>query len=479
MSEENRSSPGRPELPRVLGAWSAASILVGAIIGSGIFKKPGTVAAALGSPGWILFCWVAAGALALIGSLVFAELGSIYPRSGGQFTYLKESFGKVVAFLFGWTNLAIINSASIAALGVISAEFSFNLLPAEHRPEPSSHWYRTLPVLLIALLTTANVLGIRWGAWIQNVFTILKLAALAMIISAFLFPSRTDWSNLSPFWEIRGGDAMDSIWLGFKAAFLAIFWAYDGWYVLSFSGGEVRRPERNIPVGFVVGILVVITTYALFNLAIFGLVPLEEMSGVTRPGGVAAEAAYRLFGGVGLTLISIGIVCSTFGSANAFILTGPRLTYAMARDGLFFERFGDVHRRFLTPAVAIVVQGVLGAAYVYAGTFDQLTDSVVFAAWIFYLLTVIGYFGIRKRHAHRDDVFHAPGHPVLPLIFVVFATVFVLYSFVESFSLTQLYFQGSDDPRAEDGVYFPLVTLVILAGLPVYALVRHRRRQSP
>jgi amino acid transporter len=470
-------SRGR-ELARVLGPWSAASILIGSIIGSGVFVKPAEVAGKLPSPGWILVCWVAAGVLSLIGSLVFAELGSRYPGAGGQYTYLRESFGDLPAFLFGWTNLLIINSASIAALAVISAEFLFNLLPEGYQPEKGSHWFRTVPVLMIAALTAANAAGVRWGAAIQNLLTVLKLAAVALVVSGVFLPAKTDWSHFSPFWEIRGSPSAEAVWDGFKAAFIAIFWAYDGWYLLSFSGAEIRNPRRNIPLGFVAGILVVIGVYVAANVAYLAVIDLGQMPGITRNGGVAAEAAERLFGPVGLTLLSIGIIGSTFGAANGNLLTGPRLSYAMARDGLFFPRFGAVHPRYLTPLFAIVVQGVLGAAYVYAGSFDQLTGAVVFAAWIFYLLTVLACLRLRRSYRERGDVFLAPAFPWLPLLFVAFAAVFVADNFLGSFSLARDYLRDPGNKKAADGIYPLLVVLLIAAGLPVYAWVKRAARRN-
>ncbi len=472
----SHAAGARPDLPRVLGVWSAASILIGSIIGSGVFVKPGGIAADLASPGWILVCWTASGLLAWIGSLVFAELGSYFPGAGGQYTYLRESFGKLPAFLFGWTNLSIINSASIAALAVISAEYLFNLLPEAARPAEGSHWMKTVPVLMIAGLTAANVAGVRWGAAIQNLLTVMKLAAIGLIVCGIFLPSKTSWSNLSPFWEIRGAPTSEAVWAGFKGAFLAIFWAYDGWYLLSFSGGEIKDPRRNIPAGFILGILIVIAAYVLVNVSYLCVIPLEEMVKFKEGGGVAAEAASRLYGPVGLAIFSIGIVGSTLGAGNGNLLTGPRLSYAMARDGLFFPIFGRVHAQFLTPVLAIVVQGIVGAAYVYAGTFNELTDSVVFAAWIFYLLTVVGCFVLRPRHRNRQDVFRAPGHPLLPAFFVAFAVWFIAYSFLDSASLVWRYLAG--DQGAKGGIYPILATLVILAGLPLYALVRRSCREG-
>ncbi|MBI4583565.1 MAG: amino acid permease [Planctomycetes bacterium] len=479
-SQNSPPSGSGPELPRVLGPWSAASILIGSIIGSGIFVKPAKIAASLPSPGWILVCWAFAGLLALIGSLVFAELGSLYPSAGGQYTYLKEAFGKLTAFLFGWTTLMIVNSASIAALAVISAGFFFNLLPEKLAPAAESHWFQTVPVLMIAILTGTNILGVRWGALIQNLLTLLKLAVLAGLILGLFLPGQAHSAHLQPFWEIRGSPGAEAIWSGFTGAFLAIFWAYDGWYLLSFSGGEIRNPRRNIPVGFILGILIVIAVYIAANLAYMGIMELDPMARVTgERGGVAAEVASTLYGKFGLMMVSIGILGSTFGAVNGNVLTGPRLAYAMARDGLFVRRVAEVHPRFRTPAAAIFLQSLIAAVYVYAGTFDQLTDSVVFAAWIFYLLTVLAYFVLRRRREGPPGAFRSPGHPFLPLIFIAFAAVFLVYNFWMSASSVGKFLANPGDEKARDGIYPMITTLIILAGLPVYWIFQRGQPKEP
>jgi amino acid transporter len=461
------------ELPRVLGPLSAASILIGSIIGSGIFKKPSEVAAALPSPGWILVVWAAAGFLSLIGSLVFAELGSYYPKAGGQYTFIHESFGRLPAFLFGWTNLLIINSASIAALAIISAESLCGLLGGA-----SAAVHQLVAVVLIALLTAANMAGVRWGAGIQNALTILKLGAIGLIILGVLVPGKASWGNLSPFWELRGSPTTEAIASGFKAAFLAIFWAYDGWYLLSFSCGEIRNPRRNIPIGFILGILVVIGAYVAASIAYFTVIPLEEMASFPKGGIVGSAAAERFYGPIGLTLIAIGIMGSTLGAANGNLLTGPRLSFQMARDGVFFRSMGGVHARFLTPFLAIALQGVIGAAYVYAGNFNQLTDSVVFAAWVFYLLAILGYFRLRARNAGRTDVFRSPGFPVLPALFVGFAALFLAYNFYESGMLVSRFLSNPADQKAQDAMYILISTGIILLGLPAYWFFRRQGRGS-
>jgi basic amino acid/polyamine antiporter, APA family len=463
------------ELPRVLGALSAASILIGSIIGSGIFKNPSKIATALPAPGWILVAWAAAGFLSLIGSLIFAELGSAYPGAGGQYTYIRESFGKLLAFLFGWTNLLIINAFSIAALGKISSQSLFGLLPAGWQPHPEGSATLVVAVVMVGVLTAVNAVGVRHGAGIQNILTVLKLGALGLIIAGLFLPTAR-WENLSGMWEIRGEQGTGALLSSFKNAFLAILWAYDGWYLLSFSGGEIRNPRRNIPIGFILGILVVISVYIAANVSYFSVLTLEDMKRLDAEQRIVAEeAGYRLYGELGVFLILAGIMCSTLGAANGNILTGPRLSYAMAKDGLFYGSFGGVHARYRTPFIAIVAQGVLAAALVFAGDFHQLTDSVVFAAWIFYLLTIVGYYKLRKQYRSREGVFIAPGYPVLPAIFIAFAVPFIIYSAWDAFSKSLAWWQGTTDSK--DGLYPVISLLIMLAGVPAYALFRRGSRR--
>jgi APA family basic amino acid/polyamine antiporter len=474
---EATAGPPR-ELPRLLGAWSAGSILIGSVIGSGVFMKPQAVAQSLPSPGWILAAWAVSGLLALIGSLAFAEMSARYPQAGGQYVYLREAYGPFPAFLFGWTNLTIINAASIAALGVISAQYLVNV--AGIPIGPKSAWLQAIAVALIGLLTAANGAGVLWGARIQNLLTALKLLALGALIAGPLLPGRAHLDYLEPFWRIRGSGDWESVRRGFNQAFLAIFWAYDGWYLLSFSGGEIRNPRRNIPLGFTVGILVVIAVYLLANLSFLAAIPLSEMAGFQEKvvGGVGAEAARRFYGGVGLTMISVGVLGSTLGAANGNVLTGPRLFYAMAKDRLFFRPFGDVHPRFLTPLNAIVTQGLLSALCVYAGNFDDLTDSVVFAAWTFYGLTVAGLFILRRSASLEPLPFRMPGYPLLPALFVLFAAVFVVYSAWDAAVKVREALAGWSEGRGLEttGLYPLFVTVVILLGVPVYLFFRRRAR---
>jgi APA family basic amino acid/polyamine antiporter len=411
-------------------------------------------------------------------------MSAMHPQAGGQYVYLREAFGRLTAFLFGWTNLTIINAASIAALAFISVEYLARVCGMDIANGGPA--YKAIAIGIIAFFTFANAVGVLWGARLQNLLTVMKLLALGAIIFGMFLPGRIQFGNLDPFWSARSLSPGSSLLDGFKKAFVAIFWAYDGWYLLSFSGGEIRNPRRNIPLGFVLGMLVVVSVYVLANLAYLGAIPVEEMARLDAPlGGVGAVVAERFYGPVGLTMISVGILGSTLGAANGNILTGPRLFYAMARDGLFFRPFAEVHPRFLTPLSAIVVQGILSVLCVFAGNFDDLTDSVVFAAWIFYGLTVIGLFVLRRRHVDAERSFRMPGYPILPLLFVAFAAWFVFFNAQEALSKVE----GALDAYCREiagfwppktgrleltGLYPLFVTVVILLGLPLYFFFQHR-----
>ena len=453
------------------------------MIGSGIFKVPRDVAASLPSPGWILVAWVAAGLLALVGSLAFAEMSTLYPEAGGQYVFVREAFGRLTAFLYGWTNIVVINSASVAAIAFVSAEYllcSFGLVTGCALPAEGTTayllLYKSVTVFLIAALTATNAVGVLWGARLQNVLTAAKLLVLGALIAGALLPGRAHLENLTPFWTLQG--SMDGgLVRAFQVAFLSIFWAYDGWYLLGFSCAEIREPRRNIPIGFALGVLVVVAVYALVNLSYFAAIPLGEMARVVGPGGVGAEAARRFFGEIGLLFIALGVFGSALGAANGQILTGPRLCFAMARDGLFFRPLADVHPRFLTPLRAIVVQGGLSALCVFAGNFDDLINSVVFAAWIFYGLTVVGLFILRRRGvAGGAGTFRMPGYPILPFLFALFAFGFVIYSARESVLQVQgslkIILEGGSLAEAMKGLYPLLVTGIILLGVPFYLAFR-------
>lgn len=404
------SGPGAhgPELPRVLGLTSVVGILVGTVIGSGIFVAPNRIAELVASPQLILAVWIVGGVLSFFGALAFAELGAAFPQAGGMYVYLRESYGPLLAFLFGWTLFFVIDSGSIATLAVA---FSARYLPY-FVPLSPLHT-KVVAVALIAILVAVNVLGVRYGAALQNLLMFIKFGAIAAVcltvfalahgdVAHFVEPAPAGWS----------GQAVGS----FGAALVLSLWAYKGWEAVTFSGGEIRNPQRNVPLGLLAGTGVVLVLYVATNLAYLYVFPAPEVARSTR---IAAAVMDAVIGPVGASLIAAVILCSISGAANGNILTAPRVFYAMARDGLFFRAFAELHPRRLTPYVSILATGAWAALLSVTGTFEQLATYVVFGQWVFFGLTVSAVFVLRRTRPDLPRPYKTWGYPVTPVIFIL------------------------------------------------------------
>ena len=363
--------PLRPQLPRVLGLVSVLGILVGSVIGSGIFVAPNAIAGLLRSPQLILAVWVVGGVLSFFGALAFAELAAAYPEAGGAYVYLRETYGGLIAFLFGWTLFFVIDSGAVATLAVA---FSARYLPYFVPLSPLAT--KLVALVFIAVLVGVNILGVRYGAGLQNLLTLIKLIAIVAVSLAVFGFAQGDTANFSspPPGPLSGG-----LVANFGAALVLALWAYKGWESASYSCGEVRRPERNLPLGLLVGTLVVLVLYISTNLAYLYVFPAGEVAKSSR---IAADAMNVAVGPVGATIIAVVILFSITGAANANILTAPRVFYAMARDGVFFQRFAHLHPKRLTPHTSILATGAWAALLSVTGTFEQLATYVVFGQWI-------------------------------------------------------------------------------------------------
>jgi len=386
--------------------------VIGGIIGGGIFRTPASVAERVGSPTLILAAWVAGGVVALIGALCFAELGQRRPRAGGGYVYLRETWGPLPAFLYGWALLLVIASGAIAAIAVTFAEYTLALtgLPARF----------TLPLAIAAILfvSAVNYLGVRPGAMVQNLFTLLKLAALAALVVIGLA------AGLPPAAPPPPGAPT-----AFGAALVPILFTYGGWQQTNFIAEEMVDAERNLPRALVLGVSAVVVIYLLANLAYLNVLGAAGLATSTAP---AADAMRKVLGPAGGTLIAAGIAASTFGFLNLVILVTPRVFQAMAADGVFFPRLARLHPVHRTPAAAIGLQAVWASALALSGSFSQLVDYVAFADWIFFGLTVAGLFVYRSRDrrlgiAAPRRAFRTPGYPWTPGLFVA-AAVFVVAS---------------------------------------------------
>ena len=381
--------------------------VVGGIIGGGIFRTPATVAERLRSPGLVLLAWVIGGVVALIGAFCFGELGQRRPRAGGGYVYLRETWGALPAFLYGWTLVLVIATGAIAAVAVTFADYTLALLGLPHR------FSVPLAIAAIVLLSGINYVGVRPAAITQNIFTLLKLAALALLIGAgILIASPTAPSPAS-------NPPLSS---GLGAALVPILFTYGGWQQTNFIAEEIVEPERNLPRALVLGVAVVVLVYLLTNYVYLHVLGVERLGASTAP---AAETMGVVLGPIGGKIIAAGIALSTFGFLNLVILVTPRVLQAMAADGVFFGKLAELHPTYRTPAAAIVALAVCAIILTLTGTFGQLVDYVTFGDWIFFGLTVAGLFIYRRREPMTGG-FRVPGYPVTPAVFVLAAAYVVI-----------------------------------------------------
>lgn len=420
------------QLARELDFPAALSLTVGTIIGTGVFLKTAVMAQQVGSPGRTLLAWACAGVLSLAGALVYAELGAMMPRAGGEYVFLKEGYGDAVAFLYGWMRFAVGAAGSIAIYSVGCAIFLSGVVAYDsvwvqktfHLFGSDLNWRfgtrQIVALVIIWLFSGLNCLGVALGGKTQTFLTTIKVGAIAAIVIGTFALSNT--GTFANFATAAAGPAGVG---AFGAAMLAALWAYDGWNNLPMAAGEVRNPERNIPRALIFGMAVVLTVYACANLAYFYALPMEEVvtaNSTAHPDAppVATKAALTAFGLFGAKLVSAAFVLSSLGALNGSILTNARTPFAMARDGLFFPFFGNLNAKRV-PAGAILAQATWASVLAISGTFDQLTDYVVFASWLFYALAVAGVFILRKRLPNADRPYRTLGYPVTPLLFICVA----------------------------------------------------------
>ena len=403
-------SPSSPhELPRVLGFGDVIGILVGTVIGSGIFIVPATIASEVRSPALILSVWVVGGLLSFFGALAFSELGAMYPQAGGMYVYLREGYGRPVAFLFGWTLFLVIDSGAIATL---SMAFASKYLPYFVPLGPIAT--KAVALAFIAFLVAVNYVGTRWGARLQNLLTAIKFIAIVTVCGAVFGFAKGDAGHF----VLPPTEWSPSLVGSFGVALVASLWAYKGWEAATFSTGELRNPERNLPLGLFSGSVLVILLYVATNLAYLYVFPASRIATSTR---IASDAMNAAVGAGGATFIAFIILFSITGAANGNVLTAPRVFFAMARDGVFFRSLARVHPRFLTPSVAILATGAWAGILSLSGTFEQLATYVIFGQWIFFGLTVAAVIVLRKRSPDVPRPYRTWGYPVTPVIFILAA----------------------------------------------------------
>lgn len=440
-----------------LGLFSGTMLVVGGIIGAGIFLNPSAVAIRTGSAALTLATWGLGAAIALLGAFIFAELGRRRPRVGGGYAYLREAFGPLPAFMYGWALLLAIATGAIAAVAVTFATYTARLagLPPD--------FVKPLAIGGVVFLSGVNMLGVVPGAAFQNVFTLLKLAALSALLAAALFAAPATAHALA---SIDAGAPLptptgvrDTV-LSVSAALVPVLFSFGGWQQTNFVAGEIRDPARTLPRALVLGVLIVVVVYLGANLAYLRALGIGGLARSTAP---AADTMAVLAGGTGRTLIAAGIAASTFGFLNLVILVSPRVYQAMARDGLFFAGFARLHPRYRTPVNAITLQGMVAVALILMGTYGQLLDWVVFADWIFFTCTALTLVVFRRRDAKSgepDSGYRAPFYPLSVALFVL-AGAYVVFGSI-----------ASNPGNAMNGA------LLLLAGVPVFLFWSRRARPA-
>ena len=427
-------------LPRILGPLDAIAVVVGSIIGSGIFLKVDTVARELGSFGPIMTVWAIAGIAALCGSLALAELAAMLPQAGGPYVYLREAYGRPVAFLWGWTEFAVVRTGTLGSLAcgtvIYLDRFLQSLASSGLAPgwltsvTPLNHWSQGgLAILAVVLLSAINVIGTRWSARTQNLTTVIKVGFLLLIVLGPLLLGKANVDNLQP--TAGAAPTWRQIFAGVGPALIAVYWAYDGWINIGPVAEEIRQPQRNVPIGLTAGMLLVIAVYLGTNCGYFLLMPIAH---VAETSTVAADACGILFGPIGVTLAALGVMISTFGALNSNLLAGPRIYFAMARDQLFPSSIRRVHPRFETPANAIVAQSVWSILQILIvvafardpkGVFDTLTDFVVLGGTLFYGATVAAVYVLRRTKPDLERPYRTWGYPITPLLYLGVSAIVV------------------------------------------------------
>ncbi len=419
----------RLELVRGLGPWASMAIVVGTMIGTGIFLKPAEMARDAGSVGIVFAAWVVGGVLSLFGALAYAELGAAIPEAGGEYAYLTRSFGPKTGFLFGWTHSIVARPASAASIAAGVMLFARFLWPWMGTPihlfdfdysflGQAKHfhfvfgWSQPLAILVLVAITGINYLGVRLGGGVQVFLTAIKIASVLLIIVAAFTLSHGGGTPFHPFFA---GSLGKGAFGGFLAAMAAAMWAYDGWEDLNLVGSEIENPSKNFHRALLGGVAFVAGVYILFNAASFYVLPLATVAGSPH---VASDVVAKIAGLGAATWVTVAMVIAGLGSLNSSILSGARVDYAMARDGIFFRIAGGIHPKYRTPGRALIFQCILASFFALTGTFEDLTSLFIFAGWIFYGLATIGLFRLRRNEPNMPRPYRCWGYPWVPGAFV-------------------------------------------------------------
>ncbi|MBI1968101.1 MAG: amino acid permease [Gemmatimonadetes bacterium] len=420
----------RTEFVKAISRLDATALVVGSMIGSGIFIVSADIVRQVHAPGLLLLVWAVSGVVTLLGAITYGELAAMYPKAGGQYVYLREGISPLFGFLYGWTLFTVIQTATIAAVAVAFARFTAVLFPALTedvflggtigRYHFGLSWQRAWAILSVILLTWINVRGVRTAAIIQTTLTAIKTAALAALIVLGVTIGRNAAAIAvnfgAGFWPDGGFTAALLPVIG--AAMVGSLFAMDAWNNVGFAAGELKHPEKDLPFAMAIGVLLVTTLYVLANVGYLNVLPAEGIANAPQD-RVGTAALQGMFGDAGLYIMAVAIMISTFGCNNGLILSGARVYYAMARDNLFFQSAGVLHPAHKTPTVALVAQAVWTSVLCLSGTYGQLLDYIIFAAVLFYMVTVIGLFALRFKQPDLPRPVRAPGYPWLPAVYAV------------------------------------------------------------
>lgn len=426
------------QLVRRLGLWSSLGLVIGVTIGSGIFRTPATIATRVPDPALMLGVWVLGGVISLCGALSVAELAAALPQTGGWYVYLRESWGRLAGFLFGWAELVLIRASAAGAIATVFSEYFLRSLGVDAAANgPLTDYVAAAAIVVSAVV---NILGVQIGAAVAGVSTVAKFGALVvLVLGSFLAGAGTTANLTAAAAPVNGGL--------FGLALISVLWAYDGFADVSFAAGEVKDPQRTLPRAIVTGTIAIIVIYLAANVAYLYVNPIAT---VAQSRLIAADTARAVFGELGVSLVSVVVAISTFGALIAIMLAAPRIFFAMADDRLFFRPLAKVHPRFQTPYVAILLAMVLGVLFVLTRTFEQLADTFVLSIWPFYGLAIAGLYRLRRTRPDLERPYKVPGYPVIPAIFIA----------------AVIYLVGN--ALIADPLWTTVTFAIVLAGIPVY-----------
>ena len=469
------------QLQKTIGLWSATTIVIGSVIGSSIFMKPATMAGQLGSPYLLIIVWIVAGVVSLFGAMAFAELGTMFPETGGQYVYLRKAYGDFIAYLYGWGSIAVINTAAIAAIAFVCAAYAGNFIHLPSFDNATEHsivlsipligdivplenfGVKMLAVAIIVVVTIANYLSVKAGNSIQFVSTLLKAFALIILVFGILFSGKGSTENFfknSDNFHLRGW----SLLAPFMAAVTGAFSSYDGWNNLGMVGGELKNPEKNITKSLLMGLSTCIIIYVLVSIAYLYMLPIDEMASSQL---VATDAVKKVMGSAGGSVISILIIVATFGAVCSNLLANARVVFAMSEAKSFFPWAGYVHPKFKTPGNSVLVLGMWSCLFVLSGSFDILADMFVFMSWVFYGLVIAGVFILRKKLPDAERPYRVKGYPVLPAIFILFTGFYLattVYNDIQNYTRGKVPFINSF-----------LGMLLTAIGIPLYYYFKRKK----